>query len=91
MADASDLDPGFYRARKGEDPPAYFQVTEERKAVVVYPSGEVARNDAAILLLQNDILPVADVGEVPKDETPFADDVQPRPMEGGPDPVQPVE
>mgnify|MGYP006273346657 CR=1 FL=1 len=95
-ADESDLEPGFYRAEKPDlrehgVPPAYFQVTETRKAVLVYSNGEVVRNDAAILLLQNDILPVSDVEPVEKDETPFADDVEPRPMEGGPDPVQPVE
>lgn len=95
-----DLEPGFYRAEKAkatkdgenpdETPPAHFQVTESSKVVLVYPNGERVPNAAAVLLLKQDLLPVSRVTRVPRERTPFADDVQPRP-DDGPDPVEPVE
>lgn len=89
-----DLDPGFYRAHNSAHPDdvnAYFQVTEDNKAVLVYPSGEVARNDAAVFLIREVLLKhsLTSIERVAKEKTPFEDEVEPR-VAGEPDPVHPV-
>lgn len=74
----SDVEPGFFRADKDDGtPPAYFQVAEGDRYALVYPSGEVARGPAAKILLGQDLLPVCEVERVDREETPFADDVEP--------------
>lgn len=70
----SDLEPGYYRAEQEGTPPAHFRVTEEGGLVLRYPSGQVARGVGATILLREDILPVCEVEEVERGETPFADE-----------------
>lgn len=82
-----DFEAGFYEAHCRDHPAdksAYFQITGDGQAVLVYPSGEVHRGPAARILITEDLVKHSrtSIEKVDRDETPFADRVDPIEPEG---------